>query len=410
MSAIEKISIKKIETKILNGRKINVKVILEVETKVYSNDDISLISNINNLSDIQMLNSTKKVNSLLGKGNTSVSAKDTIGINEEDEIAEIMRVTTKIVNKDTKISYNKILAKADLGVSIMYLTEDGRIKNASCLIPIMGFIDMENISEENVCDLEYSIKNLVIKPNNMDSHSIYVEAIIEIECFAYEEKDINLIEDLYSICEDLSYKQKEITSMSNKCKLKDVCRINETVQVPEMENGKLLSTNAVPIISNETLRNGKVIYEGEISLEFIYESMNNIESRSVSIPFNFEIMSQNLDTNCNINTSIDVLSDNYLTNGSNIDIKIELEFNVSSAKNENVNIIDEIETNKCSDANIYSMVIYFVKPGDTLWKIAKKFRTTIQDIASINNIEDVNKLKTGQQLYIPKFVKKEVAV
>ena len=41
---------------------------------------------------------------------------------------------------------------------------------------------------------------------------------------------------------------------------------------------------------------------------------------------------------------------------------------------------------KCGDDDIYSMVIYFVKPGDTLWKIAKRYRSTVEDIARVNNI------------------------
>ena len=56
------------------------------------------------------------------------------------------------------------------------------------------------------------------------------------------------------------------------------------------------------------------------------------------------------------------------------------------------------------------MVIYFVKPGDTLWKIAKNFKSTINDIVSVNGLEDANKIYPGQQLYIPKFVNKKIAV
>ena len=48
------------------------------------------------------------------------------------------------------------------------------------------------------------------------------------------------------------------------------------------------------------------------------------------------------------------------------------------------------------------MVIYFVKPGDTLWKIAKKFRTSVEEIVKVNNIEDENYLEIGKKLYIPK--------
>ena len=410
MLAKENVCIKKIETKILNGRKINVKVILEIETRVYSNDNISMICKINNLNDIQMLNNEKKLSSLLGEGNIDVYAKDTISIDSEDDLAEIMKVTLRIINKDTKISYNKILAKADLSVSIMYLTEDNRIKNATCLIPVMGFIDMENISDNNVCDLEYTIKNLIIKPNNMDSHSIYVEALIGIECFAYEEKNINLIEDLYSISENLNYNQKEIYTMSNKNKTKDICNINETVQIPEIFNKSLLNIQTEPIITNETIRNGKIIYEGEINLEFIYENTTGVDSKKMEVPFNFEINSENIDSDCNINTYVDVITDDFIVNGENIDIKIQLEFNVSSAKNEKLNIIDEINAEDNKDNNLYSMVIYFVKSGDTMWKIAKKFKSTIEEISSINGIEDANKLRVGQQLYIPRFVNKKVAV
>ena len=60
--------------------------------------------------------------------------------------------------------------------------------------------------------------------------------------------------------------------------------------------------------------------------------------------------------------------------------------------------------------DIYSMVIYFVKPGDTLWKIAKKFRSRVEDIARVNGIEDVNKIYPGQQLYIPKFTRSRIAI
>lgn len=46
-------------------------------------------------------------------------------------------------------------------------------------------------------------------------------------------------------------------------------------------------------------------------------------------------------------------------------------------------------------------LIYTVVKGDTLSKIAKSFDTTITAIAELNNITDVNKIKTGQKLNIP---------
>ena len=192
MTASETIRIKRFETKVLNGRKINVKAILEVETRVYSNDNVEIVSNLNNTHDVQVLNNTRIINSLVGEGSTRVYAKDTISIDIADDLAEIMKTDIRILDKDIKLSYNKVLAKADAEISIMYLTEDNRIKNIVTRIPIMGFIDIENINDNNICDVNYSLKNLIIKPNNNDNHSVYVEAEIEIMCFAYENRNINL--------------------------------------------------------------------------------------------------------------------------------------------------------------------------------------------------------------------------
>lgn len=410
MTVDEKVNIKKIETKILNGRKINIKVILEVETKVYSNDNLQIVCGVNNIEDIQMLNTQKNVNSLIGEGTTKVYAKDTISIDNTDELAEIMRVDVKILDKDIKLSYNKVLAKADAEISVLYLTEDNRIKNMNSRIPIMGFVDIENISDNNECDVDYKIKNIIIKPNNGDENSIYVEIEIEITCFAYETRSINLIEDLYSISRDLNYTQKEIITMVGKRNIKDICDINQQVIIPEIDNKQLYNVKTKPNIQNVTIRNGKVIYEGEINLEFLYEMNNGVNSTNTQIPFNFEMNSEDINENCNIDTNIDIKRDDFVVNAGTINTSLELEFNISISNSEKLNIIDEINIEENRDNSIYSMVIYFVRPGDTLWKIAKKFRSTMEDIAKVNGIEDKNKIYPGQQLYIPKFVKREVAV
>lgn len=410
MTASPKIKIKRFETKVLNGRKINVKAILEVETRVYSNDNVEIISNLNNMEDVQMLNNSKMINSLVGEGSTRVYAKDTISIDETDDLAEIMKTEIRILDKDIKLSYNKVLAKADAEISIMYLTEDNRIINTTARIPIMGFVDIENINDNNICDIDYNIKNIIIKPNNSDNHSIYVEAEIEIMCFAYEVKNINLIEDLYSISSNLNFTQKEITTMADKQNIKDNCDLREQISIPEIGNNQLYNVQTNPRILSVNIRNGKIIYEGELNLEFLYSSTNSMSSRTAQIPFNFEMTSDNINENCEIDTNIDIKRDDFILNEGNIDASIELEFNVSISRTQKLSIINEISIEETRENNIYSMVIYFVKPGDTLWKIAKKFKSTIEDIARVNNIEDMNKIYPGQQLYIPKFVKRNIAV
>ena len=88
----------------------------------------------------------------------------------------------------------------------------------------------------------------------------------------------------------------------------------------------------------------------------------------------------------------------------NIDIKIDINFVITITTKNNISIVKEVNVNESYNEPIYSIVIYYVKPGDTLWKIAKKFRSTVDEIAKMNSIEDVDYLQVGRRLFIPRSV------
>lgn len=128
MQLDEEITIKEIECKVLNGRKVNFKVILEVKANVFSNEKEEIVKEINNVEDIQTQIKTLKMNSLIGQNMTKAAAKETLIIDDVDSLSEILNVEFNLMNKDTKISYNKVLAKADVEIRILYLTESRKNK------------------------------------------------------------------------------------------------------------------------------------------------------------------------------------------------------------------------------------------------------------------------------------------
>ena len=156
----ENIWIKNIECKVLNGRKVNFKVLLELESKVFLNENEEMIREIKGIDDIESQIVSLKMNSLVGQNSSKASAKETIVIDSTDNLEEILSVDFNIKNKDTKISYNKVLAKADIELSVLYLTDDGRIKKAEENIPVMGFIDIVGVSDDDICDMKYKLKNI----------------------------------------------------------------------------------------------------------------------------------------------------------------------------------------------------------------------------------------------------------
>ena len=97
------------------------------------------------------------------------------------------------------------------------------------------------------------------------------------------------------------------------------------------------------------------------------------------------------------------MQDFVITADGSIDVKVDIVFNVSLAKNTQINVIDDIQEDENRSINTCSLVVYYVKDGDTLWKIAKRFGSTVEEIARINGIENENKLNVAQQLFIPRY-------
>ncbi len=402
-----KMALNEIECKILNGRKVNLRNLVNVDLKLYSNEEVNFIEGVENVNDMQILNKNFNINSLVGSGSTKAIAKDTVVIDGIDNLAEIMKVNIDIVNIESKVSYNKVLAKADSEIKIMYLTDDNRVNTVECKIPVMGFIDILNVTDDNICDVKTELKNLVVKPNNVEEHSIYVEAEIELSIFVYQNKPLELIQDLYSPNMTLSTNVGRINTMQEKRLIKDVCNIREKQVINEIRNEKIYDVDIKPIIKKQNILNDRIIFEGELNVNFIYSNSqtSGIETKNIVIPFNHNMDCEGVNQNSRLDVKIEIgTKDIIVMPDESIELKIDLNLLVDIFKSVEINVINDMQVEENKDNEVYSIIIYFVKPGDTLWKIAKRFRSTVDNIARINGIEDENKISVGQQLFIPKYV------
>lgn len=408
-----KILLKEIECKILNGRKVNLRSALDIDLKLCSNEEINFVQSVQNVNDVQILNKNFNINSLVGSGNAKVFAKDTIVIDGIDNLAEIMKTNIEIVNVENKISYNKVLAKADCAIKIMYLTDDNRINTVESKIPVMGFVDILNVTDDDICDVKHELKNLVIKPNNVEEHSIYVEAEIEFSLFVYQNRPLELIQDLYSPSMCLNTNCKKVNTMQGKRLLKDVCSINEKQIIKEMRNEKIYDVDIRAMVKKQSILNDRIIFEGELNVNFIYSNTESsrIDTKNIVIPFNHNMSCDGINQSSKVDFNIETNNkDIIVMPDESIEVKIDLNLLVDISKNVEINIINDIQLEENRDNEIYSIIIYFVKPGDTLWNIAKRFRSTVEDIVKINGIEDENKIYVGQQLFIPRFVASRTTV
>ncbi len=398
---LENATIKTIDVKILNERKVSIKVLLDVEIKIFKKMNVELLNNIENITGLQKLEKEVQIKNLVGEGCTKSSIKENVKIDDVDDISEILKLDVKLKNIENKISYNKVLVKADCRLQAVYLTEDNRVCSCNQDVPIMGFIDVMNVDESNVCDTNFRVKNMLVKPNPKEEHSIYVEIEFDIFSDVYENRTVNLIEDIYGLKEDINYTVRKANILSGQDEIINTVSASEKVLIDNINQIYDVDTKADLI--NKTKSNGIVKFDGEVQVRYLYSSFENqnINAKEVKLGFNFEVPEESCE-----NIKLEIVDDSsfIVLPDSTVDTRININVIKRASNGAEVNIIDDVEVNEEIQDDGYSMIIYFVQKGDSLWKIAKKFKSTVEEIARVNEIENESQIDFGQRLYIPRAV------
>jgi LysM repeat protein len=82
-----------------------------------------------------------------------------------------------------------------------------------------------------------------------------------------------------------------------------------------------------------------------------------------------------------------------MADSNEIEVKATVGINVLVMNGQEELIIDKVEEKPLDMKKIHSMpgiTVYMVKPKDTLWDIAKRFYTTVDEICSLNELSDEN--------------------
>ena len=174
----------------------------------------------------------------------------------------------------------------------------------------------------------------------------------------------------------------------------------------EIGSGEIINTSIQTSITKENRLSGKIALEGELEVKLIYTDTSTIGVNSKTIPIPFTQTIEGVENNCNITTRIEVGTQEFINQSGIIDANVDLNFETLTYRNVEIPAINNITEEIEDDLEDYSVIIYVVKDGDTLWKIAKKHGSTVDDIVRVNGIENPDKINIGEKIYIPKYVLK----
>lgn len=391
--AKQKIVLESIDSKVLNERKISIKAMVKIKSEIYEKSEIEIISDFNEIENVEKLKETIDIKSILGTNRVKTSIKEDISVDNNYEVSEILKTDIEITNLENKISFNKVLAKADANIKVVFLAEDGRIGVATSNIPIMSFIDMDKITDKNVCNVEYSVRNMLFKANSKEMHSIACQIDFDVLCEAYENRVIDVIQDMYGIKNNIEFTKKDVEVQTNVNEKIESVNINERVVVEDILD--IYDVNCIAKIVNTSKSGNFYNHECEIKLNIYYEAdnRNGLNVKDVVLPFMIK-------TEIEEGLEFNIDRKQFTVSGENVDCDINLSYREKNNNLKRINIIEDVTAKDCEEESDYKMFMYFVKPGDTIWKIAKKFKVCMSDIIKINNIENPEKINIGDRLYI----------
>lgn len=395
------------ECKVVNGRKLNIKCPIILDVEAAKEEKCEVGKDIADNRNIELKKENVNFKTLQFCKCENVSISETINLSDGlAPIGEILRATIQIVGKDYKTSYNKILAKADAIIKIIYIAdnENGSVETFETKIPVMGFIDVDGLTENMKVNLEYNVKCFNVKPvyQDLKANAIMVNSDIEICAYIYNDVKFDVISDLYCTSKKINTEFDTLNIMQNNVNATENIEINQSLLIPELDMLNILNIDANPVISEINVLDGKIALEGNIEFNVLYYRNDKalLETKKIELPFQQVIKINELQSNMNPQISIEIGELEYRDVGGNQE-QIRLNMNVCVLNNQDMEIMSlkNVEASNENLPQMPSIIVYYVKKGDSLWSIAKKFNTTVNEIKILNNLND-DTIYPNQELII----------
>lgn len=296
----------------------------------------------------------------------------------------------------------RILVKGEVFAFFLYEddTESNALQWLEYSLPFQKEIVCEGCTQDMIPEMDITIINtsLTVKPDSDgEERCIQVDLLMESDLKVYKEKEIELLLDVYHPTCHLVPEMEMIHAERLLIKNYAKCRIQERVSI-DQNTGRILqichSEGVVRIEESRMIENG-ILVDGFVQIQILYVTgIDEMPFYSVEtmVPFSVKVEAPGIDETCKwyLHGELEQLS-TTMSDGSAIDVKAFINLNALVLSNQSVENIVNVETKEWDSDHykkIPGIVGYVVQPKDTLWDIAKRFCTTVDQIKSVNQLKE----------------------
>ena len=204
---------------------------------------------------------------------------------------------------------------------------------------------------------------------------------------------------------DLEKDNKEFGAIHSITNIEAMAKDNIELKNEEERLEQIICVTGHPIITDKIVEDDKVKIEGIVKVSVIYKLAGedlNYGMVTGKVPFitAADIKDTKKGMNALIKVSLETLDANIEGNSISIRANVGLTIKVCYKVNKEcvINVIEgpaEVKEKKAS------ITIYVVGEDDTLWDLAKRYNTTMDELNKLNELDGNENIKPGDKLIIP---------
>ncbi|MBR5127213.1 MAG: DUF3794 domain-containing protein, partial [Roseburia sp.] len=304
-------------------------------------------------------------------------------------------------------------------LSILYQEEEelDRMQWYETTLPLDCTLEFGVENAASMPDVFYKIliedvgKELEVKPDyDGEERMLVLDLQIHVYLRAWQEQTMRLLEDVYSLKQNLKPIKSEVNLERLLLKNDTLCKVTEQVELEENQERilQICSCEGKAHVDRITQQEKGIFVEGTLEIYLLYITTDDqmpVGAAYKIYPFEQLIevpqtqMPISIEKECHM-----VQLSSAMIDQSHAEIKAVIGVNVLVFGKETLEQIVGIEETPIDQEELKQMpgvVGYIAKKGDTLWDIAKKYHTTVEIIMDINEKVHEN-LQPNEKLLIIK--------
>lgn len=391
----------------IEEEKLILKALVNLSGEVEELKEVTVIKEIKNNDSLQTLKEEIQYKEVFNREISYALVKDALSLNEQEaQIDEVLGLNIYVKEIESMVVEDRIISSAEVVFNIIY-GSNNEIYSKKGSIPFNHFIDMPGAYKELSTEVEFQVVegSYEIVGNELGERKIIeLEVKVKILGKAYELNSRELILDAYSTDEVIQVERDELNIKEN---IKRVDKQEKfQIDIPDIYAKDVLDVVGNVNLVETRILDDNIVIDGYMTLEILYidRLSNELNSLRDDFPFRFEL-DEEVSYDIDFETFLKLDSINSYIRKDNLDIESNILIKLNLMKNRKIYAIKEIKETKenINKKSMSSITIYIVQREDSIWDIAKRYNTTMDEIVNSNHLPSKD-ISPGNKIIIEKKI------